>query len=227
MMKINKDYPCRADNYSNRKGKIEYIVIHYVGATGGALDNAKYYNSSYVGNSAHFFVGHASEAAAVYQSVDPKYRAWHCGSESGVYKHSKCRNDNSIGIEICCHYDAMCGWYFDPESVDKAIELTKYLMKVYDVPAENVLRHYDVTGKTCPAPFVTDEKQWQAFLSKLSEPVKKIESGNDIVWELMNGPHKIKITEVSKAVKALDKAKTDPNYLSLYWILYKLVNGNE
>lgn len=56
-------------------------------------------------------------------------------------------------------------------------------------------------------------------------PNKKLESGNDIVWELIN-KHKVKITEVSKAVNALDKAKNNPEFNSLYWILYKVVNGN-
>ena len=55
---------------------------------------------------------------------------------------------------------------------------------------------------------------------------KMLETGNDIVWELMNGKHKIKIDDAKRAIKALDKAKTDPDYLSLYWILYKVVNGN-
>ena len=53
-----------------------------------------------------------------------------------------------------------------------------------------------------------------------------LETGNDIIWELMNGKHKVKILEVDKAVKALDKAKVNSEYSSLYWILYKLVNGN-
>ena len=55
---------------------------------------------------------------------------------------------------------------------------------------------------------------------------KKLETGNDIVWELMNGKHKIKIDDVKRAVTALDKAKTNQEYMSLYWILYKIVNGN-
>lgn len=58
------------------------------------------------------------------------------------------------------------------------------------------------------------------------EEKAKLETGNDIIWELMNGKHKVKIDDVIRAVKAVDKAKTDPNYLSLYWILYKVVNGN-
>lgn len=81
-MNINTDHPCDPRNYrKGRRDTIKYIVIHYVGATGSALDNVKYYGSSDVGASAHFYVGHASENGAVYQSVDPKDCAWHCGHD--------------------------------------------------------------------------------------------------------------------------------------------------
>lgn len=66
-------------------------------------------------------------------------------------------------------------------------------------------------------PYVTYEKKKPA----------KLETGNDIVWELMNGKHKIEINEVDKAVRALDAAKKNTEFSSLYWILYKLVNGNK
>ena len=66
-------------------------------------------------------------------------------------------------------------------------------------------------------PYITYEK---------SEP-QKLETGNDIVWELMNGKHKIKINDAKRAVVALDKAKDSQEFMSLYWILYKLVNGND
>ena len=36
-------------------------------------------------------------------------------------------------------------------------------MEKYKVPIENVIRHYDVTGKICPDPFVRDAKQWESF----------------------------------------------------------------
>ena len=58
-----------------------------------------------------------------------------------------------------------------------------------------------------------------------TEAKKALETGNDIVQELIN-KHKIKISEVSKAVNALDKAKNNSEYSSLYWIIYKVVNGN-
>lgn len=59
-------------------------------------------------------------------------------------------------------------------------------------------------------------KGWKAML----------ESGNDIIWELMNGQYKVEITDVPRAVKSLDKAKYNADFSPLYWILYKLVNGN-
>jgi hypothetical protein len=66
-------------------------------------------------------------------------------------------------------------------------------------------------------PYITYEKPEQ----------KKLETGNDIIWELMNGKHKVKIGDVKRAVNALDKAKNSQEYMSLYWILYKIVNGND
>ena len=63
-------------------------------------------------------------------------------------------------------------------------------------------------------------------IAKKATTVKKLESGNDIVWELMNGKYKVEITEPERAIKALDKAKNDADFMSLYWIIYKMVNGN-
>ncbi len=54
-----------------------------------------------------------------------------------------------------------------------------------------------------------------------------LESGNDIVWQLMNGTPKIEIHEPERAIKALDKAKDNTEFMSLYWIIYKMVNRNE
>lgn len=62
--------------------------------------------------------------------------------------------------------------------------------------------------------------------SLVKEDKVVLETGNDIVWELMNGKYKVKIDDVSRAIKALDNAKKNAEFMSLYWIIYKLVNGN-
>ncbi len=167
---ICTDYPCDSQNYrKGRPGAIAYLVIHYVGATGSAQANAIYFHThhgSSLNASAHFFVGHAAEGGAVYQSVPLADTAWHCGAKQ--YRHPQCRNFNSIGVELCCHKDAKGMWYFDPETVASAQALCRKLMTEHNIPLDHVLRHYDVTGKDCPAPFVADPAAWQAFLKALT-----------------------------------------------------------
>lgn len=162
-MIINKQLTTRNYENVNNTGRIKYIVIHYVGATGGAKANCDYFKTTYRGASAHYFVGHSGE---VWQCVLDEDVAWHCGASS--YKHKYCRNSNSIGIELCCRKDSKGQWYFEKETVDSAIELTKMLMKKYGVPVENVIRHYDVTGKTCPEPYVRNSAEWNKFKSQLT-----------------------------------------------------------
>ena len=215
-MIINKDYPCKSTNYrKGRRDSIKYIVIHYVGATGSALNNVKYYALSDVGASAHYYVGHASEEGAIYQSVAPENCAWHCGSETGVYYHP-CRNDSSIGIEMCCHKSSDGTWYFDDITVEKTIEFTKWLMSEYNISSDNVIRHYDVTHKTCPAPFVLDKGMWNVFKSRLAE-VREYTDINDIVWELGHRG----IVGDTKGMKTEMEAKPDGR---LYWLARKMLH---
>ena len=74
---------------------------------------------------------------------------------------------------------------------------------------------------------VNDVSLWNKFKSMIAALPKKLETGNDIIWELMNGKYKVKIGDVKRAVTALDKAKNSQEFMSLYWILYKIVNGND
>ncbi|MBO5062891.1 MAG: N-acetylmuramoyl-L-alanine amidase [Campylobacter sp.] len=142
--------------------KIKYIVVHYVGATGGAEANCMYFLNWDRGASAHYFVGHVGE---VWQCVEDKDIAWHCGAKK--YVHADCRNSNSIGVEMCVRKDAKGNWYFEPQTVASTIDLVKELMSKYDIPVENVIRHFDVTGKMCPQPYVKDENAWRVFKNAL------------------------------------------------------------
>ena len=88
------------------------------------------------------------------------------------------------------------------------------------------------SAKTCPGTNffggngITEyRKNLQPLIENYGKAEKvMLETGNDIVWELMNGKHKIEITEVQRAIKAIDDAKKNAKFSSLYWILYKLVN---
>lgn len=41
-------------------------------------------------------------------------------------------------------------------------------MKKYNIPIENVIRHFDVTGKSCPAYYV-DNTAWEALKNRIQK----------------------------------------------------------
>lgn len=132
------------------------------GAVSTAKNNTIYFKNTYRGASAHYFVDDNS----VWQCVEDKDAAWHCGAKK--YYHDKCRNSNSIGIEMCC-YKKNGKLDISQKTVERTIELVKFLMEKYGIPLKNVVRHYDVTHKVCPAPFVNDNLRWSNFKIKLGQ----------------------------------------------------------
>lgn len=142
---------------------IKYIVIHYTaGSTsraGTASNTASMFSQYGLNASADFIV---DDSTIVQFNPDLYNRScWHCGdgkagTRGGSY-YGRCTNFNSIGIEICStnpnwsasDWANSTKWSFTNAVVNRAIELTKYLMKEFNIPASNVIRHYDVSGKLC------------------------------------------------------------------------------
>lgn len=178
MVTIKTQLANRGNYGSTRSTKdIKYIVIHYTANDGDTDENnGKYFANNVVQVSAHYFVDDDS----ITQSVPDNYVAWHCGTKY-TYKHKKCRNTNSIGIEICD--DVKDGKvYPSAKTIQNALELTEYLMNKYSIPKENVIRHYDVTGKACPLYWCgTTEKEnkWKTeFWNKLKSGKIKNETAS-------------------------------------------------
>ena len=171
-MEIVKNITNRNRTIMNNR-KIEYIVIHYVGAVSSAKANGNYFKNTYRNASAHYFIDESS----ICQVVEEKDASWHCGAK--FYKHLKCRNSNSIGIEMCCCWKN--GKIDVSEKVvERTIELVRELMKKYNIPVQNVLRHYDVTGKCCPEPFVKNLARWNDFIGRLSRNVSQYKQGQAV-----------------------------------------------
>lgn len=155
-------------NYGGSRSldSIKYIVIHYTANDGDTDEsNGRYFNSKVVEVSAHYFV----DSDSITRCVPDDYVAWHCGGKK--YKHAICRNANSIGIEICD--DTKNGIiYPSAKTIANTLELVESLMKKYSIPKANVIRHYDVTGKKCPAYWsgtVVNDMKWKTeFWNKLS-----------------------------------------------------------
>ena len=158
---------CNERNY--RKGRdfpINWICLHFTANNGDtAQNNADYFaREGGLNASAHYFV----DTARIVQSVKDSDTAWHCGRERGGSYYNDCRNANSIGIEMCSIIRN--GVYVIPEeTMKRAAKLTRELMAKYHIPVSRVCRHYDVTHKDCPEPWVRNPQLWQKFKTMLTE----------------------------------------------------------
>lgn len=161
-------------NYGSKRSTslIKYLVYHYTANDGDTDENnAKYFHNNVVKASAHRFVDDDS----VTISVPDNYVAWHCGGglqgSKGHTYYKKCTNTNSIGIEMC---DTKRNGKYEVTAKTRANAIAegKELIKKYGIKKENVIRHFDVTGKNCPAYFVKDEEAWEKFKDELFEENK-------------------------------------------------------
>lgn len=156
--------PAHTVNYTKgRTRKIDYIVVHYTGNDGDtAKGNANYYSNPLGTASAHYFI----DETEIVQSVKDSDTAWHSGKWQ--------MNSRSIGVEMCSRKDKKGTFYIPKATIERTQRFVCELMEKYDIPLENVIRHYDVTKKLCPEPFVRDPKQWTSFLEGVKEEYMKV-----------------------------------------------------
>ena len=150
------------DSISYAYNSPELIVVHYTATDASAYNNALYLSRGGSGNSsAHYFV---DGGGTIYQSVPDNRGAWH----SGNYE---C-NTRSIGIET-----VSAGEDFSEAEIAELAWLVQTLMASYGIPAERVIRHYDVADyfdgytidphKNCPAPYV-DAGKWAELHARIT-----------------------------------------------------------
>ena len=159
-----------------KQNKIQYIVVHWVGnANTSAIANRNYFNNlpninresktkkdTYA--SSHYIVGLNGE---IIRCIPDDEVAFHSGSYG--------MNRKSIGIENC-HPD--WGGKFNSNTYNSLVDLVVELCKKYSININNVIRHYDVTGKVCPKYYVENTNEWTKFRNKVNERLngtKKIE----------------------------------------------------
>lgn len=121
------------------RDKTTKVAVHYVGNPGtSALANRNYFNnlaknhSRYV--SSNYIIGIDGE---VIECVPPDEIAY-CTNQANTY---------SVSIE-CCHPDET--GKFTAATETSLAELCAYLLDRYHLTADDIIRHYDVTGKQCP-----------------------------------------------------------------------------
>ena len=132
--------------------EINGIVIHYTANPGTTAQNNRDYfeglkDSQLTKASSHFVIGTEGEIIQ-------------CIPLDEIAYASNDRNFDTIAIE-CCHL-AEDG-KFTQETYDSLIHLVSWLSGQYELEGEDILRHYDVTGKNCPKYFVEHEDSWTTF----------------------------------------------------------------
>lgn len=173
-------------SYKNNRA-IQWIVLHYTAGTrsikGSAKSIANYFARPTTKASADYIV---DDAEIVQYNPDPKnYYCWSVGGKKyssmatslGGKYYGICSNNNSISIEMCSNKKNTAtlnasddDWYLTEATVNNAVQLTKYLMNLYNIDADHVIMHHMVTGKWCPQPWCKNESAligWNNFITKI------------------------------------------------------------
>ena len=156
MLQIQKQFT--AYNYSIRREPIKSIIIHDVGAVSSAKNNADYFKGGDRCSSADFFV----DSNNIIQIIDyHKHYSWAIGDGHGKYGKT---NSNSVSIEMCLEVDGQPS----EATINNTLDLVRYLMSELNLSSDIVLRHFDCSGKKCPASFSANNwAKWWAFKDKL------------------------------------------------------------
>jgi N-acetylmuramoyl-L-alanine amidase CwlA len=143
--------------------KVKGIVIHYTANPKSSAQNNRDYfenlkDSQDTKASSHFVVGLEGEIIQCIPSTEISYA-------------SNERNGDTLAIE-CCHPDE--SGKFNKETYESTVHLTAFLCKKFGLSGSDVIRHYDITGKNCPAYFVDKEEEWEQFKKDVDTKLKEI-----------------------------------------------------
>ena len=137
---------------------IKYLVYHYTGNDGDSdAGNAGYFKNNAVEASAHYFVDDDS----ITQSVPDLYVAYAVGGKKWA-DCSQTGGGQLYGVVTNRTLQAT------EATMARAAALGRALMDKYQIPLEQVCRHFDVTGKHCPA-YLMDAGKWAQFKARLEK----------------------------------------------------------
>ena len=144
--------------------QINGIVIHYTANPGSTAQNNRDYfeglkDSHETKVSSHFVVGIEGEIVQ-------------CIPSSEIAYASNSRNSDTLSIE-CCHTDET--GKFTDATYTSLVRLTGWLCYRFNLTSEDVIRHYDVTGKICPKYYVDHPEAWEQFKTDVGEQIKVVE----------------------------------------------------
>ncbi|HHU73682.1 MAG TPA: N-acetylmuramoyl-L-alanine amidase [Clostridiales bacterium] len=148
--------------------KIKGVVVHYTANPGtSAVNNRNYFQSlaatktTYA--SSHYIIGLEGEIVQCIPLTEISYASNH-------------RNQDTISIE-CCHPDET--GKFNQETYDSLVFLVAALSYEFNLDEDDIIRHYDVTGKMCPLYFVEHEDEWLSFKKDVMDTLNEFKARKD------------------------------------------------
>lgn len=142
--------------------KVKGIVVHYTANPGSdAMDNRNYFEglkereTTYA--SSHYIIGLEGQIIQ-------------CIPLDEIAYASNERNADTISIE-CCHPKK--NGKFSQKTYRSLVWLLSWLCGEYNLKPEDIIRHYDVTGKLCPVYFVKHEEAWEQLKKDVAEYIEK------------------------------------------------------
>ena len=133
------------------------VVVHYTGNPGTTAEQNRSYfaglaQSGETYASSNFVIGLEGEILE-------------CVPLDEVAYASSQRNYDTLSIEVCHPDDT---GEFTQASYGALVKLVQWLVDTYGLERDQILRHYDVTGKECPRYYVQHPEAWEAFLDDLT-----------------------------------------------------------
>lgn len=155
----------RSDRYTHGGNSRKYIVVHNTGNTATAEQEAKNLHN----NPGKASFQYTLDDKDIYQCVHDYDTAWAVGKWAGTTAYI--RNNESISIEVCNP-----GTKFTDAEIDRLHWLVRDLMEYYNIPASNVVRHWDCHSgrKACPAYYAgANNKAWNRLHALITSPYEK------------------------------------------------------
>lgn len=140
--------------------EVDYIAIHYTANPGATAQNNRDYFENLATTheakvSSHFVVGLEGKVIQCIPTSEMSYA-------------TNSRNVDSISIE-CCHNDET--GVFEQATYDSTVKLTAWLCARFGLTSEQVIRHYDVTGKECPKYYVDHPDAWEQMKADIAAQI--------------------------------------------------------
>jgi len=193
--------------------KIRKVVVHYLGnPKTTAQENHDYFESlkdlqdTYM--SANYVVGLEGE---IIQCVPDGEVAW-ASNKANYY---------SISIENC-HEDET--GKFNDSTYWSDVHLIAYLTEKYGLGRDDIIRHYDVTGKECPKWFVDHPDDWEQFKDDVMTYRKECEDAQKEKIALLSSestPNHDELAEYLNSLEVETEIEPETSDQSLWEVLKK------